>query len=679
MKKSPCAERNDLMKKLLVVSCWLSVVWLFADNQQLNIQSPLSNLSDTVFVTASRVESRIFNLPISSILITKKDLAIKSIGDVASSIANEAGVDIRNYSIINGASTISLLGSTSQQVLVLLDNIQINSPSSGTPDLGLIPVYNLDRIEIVKGPTSSLYGANALGGVVNFISESPFNNTETLKFQAFADYGSNNTYNCKFQTKSEFFKYSFIFDVSQNNTDGLRTNDNQLSNALQLKTGYKFNDKNKIRLDLKYSEKEIGLPGPQPESSQHPLYGDNSSFTKYDRQWDNLYQVKFNYELRLNPKMDLIFNSLYSNSKTRFLWVNQYAADTALFNDYYHTKSVTSNLVSRYNFSAEKNIVLGIDFIKDLFLAQSEYPSDTQWNPCQNKIGLFTESSLDLLNNLLLFGSLRFDWNSGFGTFFSPSIGISYFLTSSLKIRTQLGRAFRAPTLNDLYWPISGNHNIKPEIGDAFQIGIDYQPSTDFSLHLTGYVRQTRNLINWIPDTQDIWRPTNIDSSYIKGLEWVSKIKITDNINFTLNGTIQDAGQVRQEPVCYDFMNLTTIFKYQQRKQAFLPQFTLSTSIYYQPLTNTIITISGNYTSSRINYYSSYDSFPKIYMKTKKLTPHWTMNCYVSQKVLNYINLTFKINNLFNAQYAEQFGNSIIDKDYPRPDRMIFIGLEIKN
>jgi outer membrane receptor for ferrienterochelin and colicin len=146
-----------------------------------------------------------------------------------------------------------------------------------------------------------------------------------------------------------------------------------------------------------------------------------------------------------------------------------------------------------------------------------------------------------------------------------------------------------------------------------------------------------------------------------------------------MNATFQDAEQIRKEPVFFDLMNLITKYSFIKRKQAFLPVFTLSSALNYQIFNNTTIAISGNYTSSRLNYYASYDSFPDIIMKTKKISSHWTLNMYLNHKISQMINMTFKINNIFDAQYAEQFGNSIIDKDYPRPGRCIFLGFEIRN
>jgi outer membrane cobalamin receptor len=637
------------------------------------------SLSDTIFITASRIETKIKSLPLSTQLITKNEIALKSIGDVASALEGIAGIDIRNYSLVNGASTINLLGSTSQQVLVLLDGLPINSPSVGTPDLGLISVNTLDRIEIVKGPTSSLYGTDALGGVVNFITENPFNITKNPTYNINLSYGSHQTYIANLDVKSVIRNFFFTINGHRLKTNGLRTNDDALAQGINLLSGYVFDVFNKVRLNLWYENKELGLPGPKPDTSQHPIYGDSTCFTRYDRQFDTLYLIRISTETQIIPNLNLNFNTHYIINNSRFVWVDQYSLDTSLFQDFYHTKTLNGNIITRYQFTKDRTIALGTDYEHNVFSAYSQYPQDTSWNPHLSKIGLFSEGSFDFAKIFRIFGSLRFDFNSGFGNFLSPAIGITSEITPQLKLRAHLGKAFRAPTLNDLYWPNSGNTKLKPEIGSAYQFGFDFAIDKNLSLSATAFARRTKNLISWTPDTSGIWRPENIDSSSIIGLEWSAKYNPFKSIFVQCSGTLQNAKQISKEMVYYDWLSGTTRFDYRNRKQAFSPDFTLSTDISYQSNWRTTMKLSGKYTSSRNNYYPSYDSLPKITMQTKTLQPHITFSFSTYQKLFRLVNLILKVDNILNARYAEQFGNSIIDNDYPRPGRCIFIGLEIKN
>lgn len=638
-------------------------------------QSPLS--IDTVFVSASRIENNIFLLPISSLLITKSDINNKSSGDIASLLINEQGIDVRNYRLLNGASSISLLGSTSQQTLVLLDGLPINSASSGMPDLGLFSINNLERIEIVKGPTSSLYGANALGGVVNLITQSALQIKDSLIYDIDYKYGSYQTSLFNFTTGIK--PINTILNYHQTKTNGIRTNDDLFFEGINLSSGYLFNAMNRIHFGLNIASKEIGLPGPLPDTSQHPLYGDATSFSKYDHQKDMLYLVKSSANFSIKPKCNLALASHYLINNSNFLWVNQWSLDTSLYHEQYNTKTFIVNLVNRYQYSSSGVIAIGTDFEHNQFYGLTQYPSDTSWSPTIRKFGVFAEGSVRYLNKLNTFTSIRYDNNSGFGNFISPSMGISSNHLSNLKIRIHIGRAYRAPTMNDLYWPLSGNLSIKPEVGTAMQIGLDYTPNSTFFLSATGFTRRTENLINWLPDTANIWRPANIDSSIITGLELQIKTAFIANLQTNLSGTWQNATQIKKEINFYDSLTQTTGFEYVKRKQAYLPELTLSLSINYQlkPYTNFIL--SGNYTSERFNYYTDYSSLPDISMQTKTLPAHFTISMQITHQIMKHLKLSLKTDNLLNGNYAEQFGNSIFDRDYPRPGRTIFIGINIAN
>ena len=635
------------------------------------------NSSDTIFITATRIETNINAIPISSILITKSQIKEKSIGDVASALSSEAGIDVRNYSLINGASSVSLFGSTSQQVLVLLDGLPINSPSTGTPDLGLIPINIIDRIEIVKGPTSSLYGANGLGGVVNFVSESPLDMPKSPSYDIGLSYGSYQTSKLNFSIKDKIKNYYFMSDCHQLKTKGLRTNDDVLTQGAGFVSSYAFTHTNKLRLDFRYESKELGVPGPKPDTSQRPLYGDSTAFSRYDRQSDTSYLIKTLGGFRLTPNWDINFNSHYLMNNTNFLWVDAYRLDSLLlYRDRYNSKTILGNLISRYQFSEGRSLAMGCDYENDKF---SAFTPDTNWSPSLSKFGIFSEGSVSFAKILRAFGSLRFDLNSGFGTFISPAFGLTNNIAQSLKLRVHIGRAYRAPTLNDLYWPISGNTNIKPEVGNALQFGFDYNPTSYLFLSATAFARKTTNLISWTPDSSGIWRPANIDTSTVSGVEWSSRFKIFNDLRFNFVGTVQNAVQVKKEMVYYDWLTNITRFDYKKKIQAFTPKFCLSTDLNYNSKFGTEISLLSKFTSTRINYYQSYDSLPKLTIQEKKLRAHFILSIHIMQKLHNAVHLKLQVENVLNARYAEQFGNSIIDQDYPRIGRSLFVGLDFKN
>ncbi len=636
-------------------------------------------ITDTIFVTASRIESKVSLLPISAILISQEVIKTKTLGDIASVLSGEAGIDVRNYALINGASAINLWGSTSQQSLLLLDGSPIHSPSLGMPDIGLIPVHNLQRIEVVKGPISSIYGANGLAGAVNLITQSPFMITKPFAYNLGLSYGSYQTMNFNLALKGRLKNLATIVDFHRSQTQGLRTNDDGQMQGLGISSGYDLTLNNRIRIDFQYTQKELGLPGPKPNITEIPLYGDNSATSCFNRQKDTLYLVKLLSDFEIKPQWLIKFNAYYSLNNTTFKWVDLFSPDTSFYNDHYSSKVANLNLLSNYQFSANNHLACGLDYEYDKFSAQTR---DTFWQPQQYKIAMFSETDWNISRIFRSIASLRFDWHPTFGGFISPAIGLTAKTTPALKFRFHWGRAFRSPTMNDLYWPkssyVAGNPEIKPEYGNTYQLGLDFQ-NNNLSFSTTLFNRKTKNLISWLPIYGDTWQPFNIDTANILGLEFISKLRLISKVWFKFSGTIQNAEQIRQELIYDNWFTNEKEFIFQKRKMAYVPNFTFSPGLNIKNDLGTSIDIYARYVSSRVNYYPNYDSYPKISYQPKHLPGFFVLSVHISQNISSKVRAYLKLENLYDTHYAEQFGNSVNDFDYPRPNRSLYLGVEIKD
>ncbi len=658
------------------------IIPIFLTAQENQIQYEI----DTIFVTASRVEEPINRIPLSVNLITEEKIRLQNYGDISSILNNLPGIDIRSYSIIGGASSISLFGSTSQQVLVLVDGRIINSSNLGVADLGLISTNNLKKIEIVIGPISSLYGANALGGVVNIVTKSPYDFPKPgLYYDGSMQYGSYQTRNIYLGTGISSNKFGLLFDANYKKSDGIRTNDNCLKQGIGLKLSYKDINQ-RLRVDLDYETKENGLPGPKPSPSMIPIYGDSTTTSIYDRSVDTAFSVRGEFDYDLTSKFSLKLIPFYTKNWTRFLWVDAYSIDTTLYNDHYITQNIGASLIANYQNSAGLRINGGIDLKQDDFQANSFFYDelvcnyqDTIWQAKGQRVGLFGEANINISKYVILIPAGRLDWNSDFGYFISPSLGFLLPLSSAIRFKIHLGRAFRAPTFNDLYWPKSGNPEIKPEFGDALQLGLDWKRNQGQSFSLTAYARKTKDLIAWVPDSAGIWHPTNINESDIFGISTKGEIKILKMFKLGLSVNFSKANQMRKELIYSDWETGTNRFELKRRRSAFLPIFSLSQEISYKNGFGSYISLEFLETGNRINYYPVYDNFPIVYMAKKTLPFNFIVNLRIKQRLLSRIELIFRIENLLNKSYAEQFGNSLTDLDYPRPKLVIFSEVSFTN
>lgn len=643
--------------------------------------SLLAEEIDTVFVTALRVSESISRIPLSTYIINKDEISLRYFGNIGSVLNHLPVLDIRTYSLIGGVTSMSLLGSSSAQVLVLLDGRVINSPNLGVADLSLLPTDNLKKVEVVTGPISSLYGANALAGVINFVTKSPLDFTlPGVYYDGSFSYGTYKTNRINLETGFASNYFNILMALTHINSSGFRTNDASLKQGISMKLGY-HNLNNNVEFDCNVQTKTKGLPGPKPAPNSIPRYGDSTASSIYDQSVDTVFSIKIDWKLTLNPKLSFQFIPNFSKNFTRFWWIDTYSVDTAIYQENYNTEVIGASLITDYQSPIGIRGVAGIDFKDDNFLSSSYLYDeitfgykDTVWKTDANRIGVFGELNLPLCSHLILTSAARLDWNSDFGSFLSPSLGLLSPLSSQTRIRAHFGRAFRAPTFNDLYWPRSGNPNLKPEYGDALQFGIDWE---NFSL--TGFCRKTKDLISWVPDKEGIWRPTNIDKSDIFGITTKGKFNISQNFSFRYGLNLSEATQTRREMVYSDWLTGKTEFKSVKRRAAYLPKFSATQELNYQYSYKSNFSLELRETGNRVNYYTSYDSIPKVYIAPKTLPFNFIINFRARQKLFEKTELRCRIENLLNRSYTEQFGNSLFDLDYPGPKRTIFLEIRFNN
>ncbi|HOF03388.1 MAG TPA: TonB-dependent receptor, partial [Atribacterota bacterium] len=150
------------------------------------------------------------------------------------------------------------------------------------------------------------------------------------------------------------------------------------------------------------------------------------------------------------------------------------------------------------------------------------------------------------LENLNISLGMRYDYHQIFGGKFSPRIGLSYGLQKDLSFHASVAHAYRTPTFNDLYWPeddyVGGNPNLVPETAWNYEAGIRYideKGTTQAELNL--FRKNVNNLINWAADSKEVWRPTNIGSARLNGVEVILMKKLNDYLAADLNYTYLDA------------------------------------------------------------------------------------------------------------------------------------------
>lgn len=468
-----------------------------------SVPSParMIRLADVV-VTATRTPISLLAAPASVSVIVPDALTPSQ--SVQSSLAQIAGVSIRAQGGQGSISSLFLRGAKSENVLVLLDGVPLNSPLLGGYDLNKIS-GNADRIEVVRGPASSLYGANAVGGVINITTDGP---RDTRPYSRITyekgDYGTQ-LLKAKF-SRSLAEKLFMWLGADWNSTGGQRPN--SAYDATNYMLGAEAGPVAGLTARAQFQDykAEAGAPGTISDT------------TLYNKQSDKQQDVS----LRLSRGADsgTVFHGgalclARSTVFNGYLYKDYYHNDVRNYNDFRQ-----SMVDGQYSFAVLTVLTLtaGGSYLT------SDCRTDKTGEQVMRQHSVFTTAQYSGINNLLLIPSVRYDKNYYYTAQVSPSFSASYMIDGPrLVAYASYGQAFRAPTVNDLFykddiWMYYGNQNLMPERNWQGEAGTKIEQGR-FAFTGSLFWGKTRDMIDWAPLPDGSWRVTNLYRVKAVGIE----------------------------------------------------------------------------------------------------------------------------------------------------------------
>ena len=249
---------------------------------------PAANVSATeegvqlkeMVVTATRTEKEQQDVTQSVTVITAEDIKKSGATTAAAVIERTSGVEVNDYGARGSLNNISIRGANYQQVLVLLDGRRMNSASAGGFDMSNLPVLvdDIDRIEIVRGPSSALYGSDAVGGVVNIITKK----TTTAETSITGEAGSHGYQSVGVANANKLDKFSYALSAGKEKSDGFRDNSKLDKTLVGARFGYELTQDSSLEMSADYLEKQIGVPGSDQFPSPLAKEWDRTSRDKPD-------------------------------------------------------------------------------------------------------------------------------------------------------------------------------------------------------------------------------------------------------------------------------------------------------------------------------------------------------------------------------------------------------------
>ncbi len=486
--------------------------------------TPTETPDETVIIVTAARNTRTLAQTTSAVtVVTRAQIEAKKPLDLVEAIRLAPGVAVAQSGTFGKTTSIFLRGTNSNQTLVLLDGVRANSPADGRFDFGTIPVENIERIEIVRGPQSALYGSDALGGVINIITR---RGNGEFKSGGRIEFGSQNTNKQVVTARGGNAKGDGIsFSLTRLSSNGFFANDDYKNLGASLRLDKALSTDANLAFTLRADDAKVGTPGqrdfsfdPNARSFPRDLSGSlqftNKSGKRRDRIVLGAFDRRLRFEDALNPG-DLFSTFTNSLNRNRVLDVDAQSS----FERGAHTFTIGGEL-RRENASVQSVSTFG----------------NTSFSRATNTQALFVQDEFRN-GKFNLVSGLRYERNSQFGGNLSGRLSGSYRLNERAKLKASVGTGFKAPSFNDLYYPNYGNPNLQPEKSVGGDLGIEYSISRGGSLEVTAFTNRLRNLITGVFVPPMTFQAANIGRAATQGIEIGLRQPLSEDLTFSLNQT----------------------------------------------------------------------------------------------------------------------------------------------
>jgi outer membrane cobalamin receptor len=389
-------------------------------------------------------------------------------------------------------------GSSAAQVLILLDGTRLNSPRDGAFNLTDLPIAlgDIERIEVVRGPSSALYGADAVGGVVNIITKKPEENRTSLSNVI----GSHGYDSLSANQSGKAGKVYYTVTAGRETSDGFRLNSDLEQYTGGGKIGYELSQGSSLELTSNHIAKEIGVPGSTDWT------------TPFARQWTRSAITGAGYRTKLSQELEVKFNASYNTDTLTF------RRDLSTPGSRHTSYAEGADAQLNWLVNGSNAVTVGAE------AKGNRVKSADSGDHSTRLLAGYLQDELSINEQLLVLVGGRYDDHSVYANQFSPRASARYLIASSgTIIRVSAGRSFRAPTFNDLYWTDAygniGNPDLKPETAKEYEGSIEQPFGKKAGVKVTGFTRRVKDLIDWQQYAPFVYQPKNIGRAKIRGVE----------------------------------------------------------------------------------------------------------------------------------------------------------------
>ncbi len=632
-----------MSKKIITLSvCLIATTTLVFGQQKDSLQknNNATQLED-VIVTANKIEQKQNGTSKVMTIITAAQIQ-QNVGRTIAQVLNEqAGLSLPGtLSNLGTVPSIYMRGAASGRTLVLIDGAPVGDPSmiSNEFDLNLVPLNQVERIEILKGAQSTLYGSDAIGGVINIITKS-----KGVPFVTGAlSYSSYGTKQGNLQFNSNINKLNYTIGFENQNSDGFSSAKDQSNSVNFDKDGYQNNSffvKAKYKLDTLWN---LQL------SSRKTAYTSAIDYGGFKDDKDNEFKnaTTISGLILQYKKAKTSFQFQYQYTTQDRTYVNDSADQTYLVyeNNQYAGKTHFADAYLSTPIKQNIQWIIGTDFRYGSY--NQTYESISQWGPYndafkdtfQYQNALYTSILInDNAKKWLLELGARYNHHNRFGSNQTFTINPSYALTDQIRLIASVSTGFKAPSL----YQISYNDQLKAETSFNTELGISFRKGAVFARA----VYFNRNIKNGIDYNYIDYNFFNFIQQKVNGLEIEVQHPINAKHQFSLNYTLMNGQETNQNRIT---TTDTITYNYLLKR----PKHSLNAQWNYSinPKWNTSLT--GRFISERkdVGGYAAPDVTLGYYtLLNASLQYKWTKRVIVFANGQNLLNDQFSEINGYNA------------------------------
>jgi outer membrane receptor for ferrienterochelin and colicin len=621
---------------------------------------------DEVVVTASRKSQTLVSAPVSVDVVKAIQLENQNVTTFDEAFDNLAGVNVSRSSRANvqalsirGASEVAG-GGTGNRVLLLLDGRPVLSPDSGGALWNLVPTNSIERIEVVKGAYSSLFGSSAMGGVINVITREPKSGYRTRvnlnygfyqKAPSFTGYDRFNDFNnIEISHSNTHKKGGYLVDFSRRQDDGHREKSGFTLYNFYGKYSYNFDNNKKLRISANVNQMYNDTPATWLSRRLYNRVAEHRKDDFQDRREYNAdiyYSVIKNENLKYSSRLyfyqndsEFSFNDDPDNDSTNVnIGTNQIVAESSILAQRWGNITQVDLSVNEKHY-----LIAGVDMYYDRIVALPDFYLYGRHNVINT--GVYLQDEYYATDRLTITGGIRYDYYSILDEFqesnFSPKIALVYNHNKRWSFRTLFAQAFRNPAIAERFIKFTqgGGLTFRPNpdlrserLKYSFEMGTRYAPGRKFFLDIAYFYNFYNDLISFqqLPDPNGslLYEVINVNEALLQGVEINTTIQPFDSWNLRLNYTFLDAKDRSPE-------RLNDALPYKRRHS-----FNLTSSYQYK---NIGFHLTGRYRSATEEVFLYPGSEPGEQL---------VFTGRVDARINNNYSAFIAVNNITDQQYEE--------------------------